>query len=586
MRELVIWAKSDTDVPFEAATQTEAGVTFVILESPEAMTSDTGELLSALERHAGTLSDSRRRQLHAAIGALLKGERAIANSPTDAATPRVRHIARTRAQLNQAPPEDDSQTAYISTDSRGVILDANHAAAALFNRTAARLTGKCLTRLVVIPDRDALRMVLKRVVRGGDMRQLEVTIKPFRLDPATIALTVAAVSDKPGHLGELRWLLHNITDRRRGEDLLRKSEAELRMITSQMPSSVWTTDADLRVQRAIGANHGPIGKYSRIDIGLTLYEICGGDAASSQTIAAHKRALRGETATCEIEIHDRAFEVRVEPLRDDTSRINGCIGLAIDVTERRHTQEEIRLLQTELAHASRLNVVGGMAAGIAHELNQPLTAIVAYTQACVRLLKSGKGKLDDLIATLERVADQGLRAGRIIRRMKSVSGARSSPIRSADVNMLVTEVISFVDWEAHRHRVLIRRNLDDELPKIMVDTTAVTQVMLILLKNAIQALEDSEGERQIVVRTYRAEDMKRVEISITDSGPGLPTEYLDHLFEPFFSTKPDGVGMGLPISRSLIEGQGGRLWVVPGSLGGACFRFTLPIDDAAPYHES
>jgi two-component system sensor kinase FixL len=296
--------------------------------------------------------------------------------------------------------------------------------------------------------------------------------------------------------------------------------------------------------------------------------------------------LGGETTTYEIESQDRAFEVRVEPLRDDTSCINGCIGLAVDVTERRHTQEEIRLLQTELAHASRLSVVGGMAAGIAHELNQPLTAIVTYTQACVRLLKSGKGKLNDLIATLERVADQGLRAGRIIRRMKTVSGARNSPIRLVDVNMLVTEVISFVDWEAHRHRVLIRRKLDDELPKIMADSTAVTQVMLILLRNAIQALEDSEGERQIIVRTGRAQDIKRVEVSITDSGPGLPVEYLDHLFEPFFSTKPDGVGMGLPISRSLIEGQGGRLWVVPGSPGGASFRFTLPLDEGAPCHES
>jgi signal transduction histidine kinase len=120
----------------------------------------------------------------------------------------------------------------------------------------------------------------------------------------------------------------------------------------------------------------------------------------------------------------------------------------------------------------------------------------------------------------------------------------------------------------------------------MVDSTAVNQVMLILLRNAIQALEDSEGERQIVVRTRRAQDMKRVEVSVTDSGPGLPVEYLDHLFEPFFSTKPDGVGMGLPISRSLIEGQGGRLWVVPGSPSGASFRFTLPLEDGVPCHES
>jgi two-component system sensor kinase FixL len=248
-----------------------------------------------------------------------------------------------------------------------------------------------------------------------------------------------------------------------------------------------------------------------------------------------------------------------------------------DISERLAAEERAQRHQTQLAHFSRLNTIGEMASGIAHELNQPLAAIVNYTRGSIRRLHA-RGEEDRLLLeALENAAGQADRAGQIIRRMRNFvrkGEHRHDPHPLAE---LVRESIEFADSVVRSRGVLLRLDLDDPEVHVMVDPIQVEQVLLNLLRNAVEAMDDVPAERrELIVRTAPArEGFARV--SVLDNGPGLVPGRADEVFTPFFSTKAEGVGLGLSISRSIIEGHGGRLWCEVHTGGGCCFHFTLPV---------
>jgi C4-dicarboxylate-specific signal transduction histidine kinase len=248
-----------------------------------------------------------------------------------------------------------------------------------------------------------------------------------------------------------------------------------------------------------------------------------------------------------------------------------------DRTEQLIAEEEARENRERLAQVARLNTMTDLAAGIAHEINQPLTAISSYAQSCRFLAGVGRLTEGELVDALDKVSGQVQRAGEVIRRLRSFVRRRRSKAELADINALVGEAVELARTEAHFRNTEIATQLEPSLPPVVVDPVQIQQVILNLIQNALEASADARDE-PMTVRTAR-NGGQFIEVEMIDHGTGVDPEAADRLFEPFFTTKPSGLGLGLSISRSIIASHGGRLWHSPNANRGSVFHFTLP---AAP----
>ena len=254
----------------------------------------------------------------------------------------------------------------------------------------------------------------------------------------------------------------------------------------------------------------------------------------------------------------------------------GTIGSQIgQFIERKQAEDALHHAQTELAHVTRVATLGEMTASIAHEINQPLGAIVNSASACLRWLDAQK--LEEARRSASRVIAEGHRASEIIGRIRAL--AKKAPPRKdwLDVNETIHEVIALAHSEVQRNGVALETQLSEDVPLILADRIQLQQVVLNLMMNAIEAMTGAgEGPRELLVRSG-TDESQGVLVSVQDSGPGLDPKSLDHLFDAFYTTKPQGLGMGLAISRSIVEAHGGRLWATTNEPHGAVFQFTLPI---------
>ncbi len=233
--------------------------------------------------------------------------------------------------------------------------------------------------------------------------------------------------------------------------------------------------------------------------------------------------------------------------------------------------------QAELAHASRLSTLGEMAAGLAHELNQPLSAIVGWATGCLVRIEAGTADVDTLARVVSEISDEALRAGEVLRRIREF--ARSGEMRREriDPNELVMSASRLARGDANELGVSVWFELGREVPAVEVDRVQIEQVILNLFRNAFDAMSRTRrGERRLLVTTATA-DPEVVEVAIGDSGDGIPPAMESRIFDPFFTTKEDGLGLGLAISRRIVEAHGGRLWATPNAGRGTTFHFTLPL---------
>ena len=233
--------------------------------------------------------------------------------------------------------------------------------------------------------------------------------------------------------------------------------------------------------------------------------------------------------------------------------------------------------QIELAHMARLSLAGEMATGLAHELNQPLTAIAAYVHVCLQILHSERLSTDELVELLNKVTSQSVRAGEIIRRLRAFVRKMETQREAADINELIHDALRFAEIEARQQGVRLRVDLVDSLPPVLVDYIQIQQVVLNLVRNGIEALETVDSQRRsVTVRTALA-DNDTIKVSVSDTGPPLSEDVMGKLFEPFFTTKATGMGLGLSISRSIVEAHGGRLWATSNHNEGNTFHFNLAV---------
>jgi len=266
----------------------------------------------------------------------------------------------------------------------------------------------------------------------------------------------------------------------------------------------------------------------------------------------------------------RWFEVQHRMLAwTDGRRVR--LQVARDITERRQHEETSRIQQEKIQLTSRLTTMGEMASSLAHELNQPLTAIANYSMGAVAMVKSGNANMDTLLPALEKAAAQAQRAGKIISRIRDFV-KRSEPRRQAiQIQTVVDNAISLAEIHSRKRQVAISHSVPENLPDVFADPILIEQVLLNLLKNGLESMEHSAVETLFVAVTLHDH---QIEVSVTDRGHGLSDP--ERLFEPFFSTKSEGLGMGLNICRTIIESHHGRLWAVSNPEGGTTFRFTLP----------
>jgi PAS domain S-box-containing protein len=271
------------------------------------------------------------------------------------------------------------------------------------------------------------------------------------------------------------------------------------------------------------------------------------------------------------------------PVLSNTGDLEQFVGSSTDITERKSAEQErekLRQLEADLAHTNRVSTLGEMAASLAHEIKQPIAAAITSANSCIEWLAHEPPNLDRARAAAARIDKYGNRAAEIIDRIRSLYKKAPPQRELVDVNGIIQEMLTLLKGEATRLSIGMCTDLSADLPKIMVDRVQLQQVFMNLMLNGIEAMGDSGGE--LTVKSELRDG--QLQFSVSDTGVGLPMEKMDHIFSAFFTTKPQGSGMGLAISRSIVESHGGRLWATANDGRGAAFHFTLPIEVAEPTH--
>ena len=251
-------------------------------------------------------------------------------------------------------------------------------------------------------------------------------------------------------------------------------------------------------------------------------------------------------------------------------------GFVRDLSERQATEARLQELQSELVHVSRLTAMGEMASTLAHELNQPLSAIANYMKGSSRLLESATDETSERVReAIDKAADQAFRAGEIIRRLRDLVSRGESERQVESIAKLIEEASALALFGAKENGITVRFQIDPLADLVLADRVQIQQVLLNLMRNAVDAMKESTSERRDLVLSTTGLPDHTVEVAIADTGPGIAEEIMSQLFRPFTTTKREGMGVGLSISRTIIDAHGGRIWAEPNPSGGTIFRFTL-----------
>ena len=381
-------------------------------------------------------------------------------------------------------------------------------------------------------------------------------------------------------------LRKEVAERRRAEDALKRSEAFLAegQRLSRVGSFSWRLDTD---EITFSEELYRIFEFD-CDAAVMLEQIVGRVHPEDVPLLSEKIDL----ARRNINDHDYAIRLRMPDgrvkylrtksygIRDRDGRLEH-VGAIQDATEHRLSEEALAKVSSELAHVTRVSSLGVLTASIAHEINQPLSGIVTNASTCLRMLAADPPNVDGARETARRTIRDGNRASDVITRLRALCSKKETTIESLDLNEAIREVIALSLSELQRNRVILRTELADDLPLITGDRVQLQQVVLNLLRNASDAMSAVDDRPRHMVITTEREEGDRVRLTVQDAGVGLDPQAMDRLFEAFYTTKNDGMGMGLSISRSIIERHHGRLWAAPNDGPGATFSFSIPCAPAS-----
>ena len=374
------------------------------------------------------------------------------------------------------------------------------------------------------------------------------------------------------------WLAAEVRERTQVEQALRESEARWRALVENAPAYILLVDS-AGIIRFL--NRARPGMEIESLVGTSIYEQVHPETLSHFREQMHTCMATGQPTEFEATGTDSNgdivwYQTRVAPI-GDAGQAKGWLLLSTDITDRRRAEDEARKRQTELAHVARISTATELATGLAHEINQPLTAIASSAEAILRFLRNGDALSGrETTRVIESIAEQAQRAAAIIRHLRGFV-RRATPSRSAtDLNRLIVDTVQFMRHEARRSDVRIDTDLAADLPSITIDSVQVQQVLVNLIKNACESARDVPiARRRVLIRTL-SPDAGSVEFHVQDQGPGIDAAIAEQIFDTFFTTKSTGLGLGLAISRSLIEDHGGKLTMTSNQDRGVTFHCRLP----------
>lgn len=361
---------------------------------------------------------------------------------------------------------------------------------------------------------------------------------------------------------------------------LRRTGAELQTILDASPIGIVLFRADFTVQRCNAAFERMFG-WSTAELvrrpSVLVDEVDAGWAPVLQALEEAKGPLRVEIRMRRRDGSEFDAGVACAPLIDESGTCEGFVANIGDISDRKRAEASLRKTQDELAHIARVTTLGELAASIAHEINQPLTAIVANASVSVNLLSRSTSEIATVRQLLVEIMADGHRAGDVIKRLRQLATKGASHRALLDVNVVIREVAALVDSEIQKHGATLRVALAPDLPSVNCDRIQLQQVLINLVMNGLEAMDPvSDRPRRLTILSQTNDD-ETVRVAVQDTGVGIDTGDTERLFDAFFTTKPSGMGMGLSISRAIVEGHGGRLWVTPNSTFGATFRVELPV---------
>ena len=497
-----------------------------------------------------------------------------------------RNEERVRSLLRNAPD------AMVITDADGRVLEMNAQAVSLFQYEPAEVMGSLLDPMLSERYRAEFSSIREGFDAESERRSLVVG-RAFSIDqrdgteiPVEIGMSLVTAPDGTVHiLNSFR----DLTARRRVDARVRSRERRLRPVDDGLPAMVCFVDRDERfrfVNEAYAAwygwqRHQMEGRHIREAVGESVYSEV--SSIVSAALAGTPSHVRGEVVDPEGAL--RYVDMSFVPQFDETEAIDGCLAVFFDVTSEVRAEQADRLHRDELARVARVATLGELAASIAHELNQPLSAVVANARAAVRFLDTIPPDLDEVREALSDVAQDAGRAGDVISSMRQLLERGETQQEPVDLRRVVLDVAELVHSEAVMRGVEIQVGDHDEPDLLVVgDPGQLTQVFLNLVMNAIESTSRLPGAPRTVSISFAADDAS-VEILVLDNGPGFVGGDPESMFQPFVSRRPDGLGMGLTISRTITEAHGGTLTAEGGPDGGALLRVRLPLtasDSRAP----
>jgi PAS domain S-box-containing protein len=512
---------------------------------------------------------------------------------------------------NQARLLDLTHDTIFVRDMNDVITYWNHGAEELYGWPREQAVGKHCHQLLRTRFPEPLEAITVQLLRAG---RWEGEVGHTRRDgtEVVVASRWALQRDEPGRPVEIMETNTDITERKRADAELRESERRYRSIFQTAGVAIWEEDYsqvkaaldDLRSQgvsdfgqyladhpdfvrqamamvRIVDVNDATVrmlGARTKDELALDkvfLPETEQAFAAVVLAIAEGRTSIESETVMRTM-AGDRLAVLFTVTFPAEAAGLESVLVSIMDVTERSRAQEALHRAQEELAHVARVTTLGELSASIAHEVNQPLAAILTNGQAGLRWLGHDPPDLDEVRGAVKRIVGDADRASEVIRRIRELSRKTAPQKARLDLNEVIKEVLPLVRREMATHRVALQLELAPALPPVLGDRVQLQQVLINLVINAIQAMAPVTGRARTLVIRSRPHDAGQALVEVQDSGVGIDAENLARLFGTFFTTKPDGMGMGLSICRSIIDAHGGEVWVSCNDGPGITVRFTLP----------
>jgi two-component system sensor kinase FixL len=479
---------------------------------------------------------------------------------------------------------DAAVDAVIVVDHRGQMLAANEAAGRMFGYPGDELIGQNVSVLMPPPDRESHDGYLRRYLETGVPKVIgigrQVTARRRDGSAFPARLSVGRVPDEspPRFVG----LVRDVSNEAQATAALELERDRAHAFLELHDAILLELDAERRV-RAINSRGAQLLGAPAVELrGRDWLDFLDGDAERERGAAMLATALAsGSSREREYDVRDvggdrRRIYWRCIALRTSDGAPAGWLCSGNDITDRDLREQHAHLAQERLTRVARLATMGEMAAGLAHEINQPLTAITSYARACEHYLDGPRPDMDEVRAALREIASEGHRAGEVIRRLRQmVRSGLPEPRISIDVNNLIEELRTALTSDARVHGAELRLALPAALPQISANGAQLQQVVLILARNAFEAVQElPAGERRVEIATSIAEG--GVEIRVSDNGPGIAPQIRERLFDPFASTKGAGTGLGLAISHTIVKSHGGTIGTRSGTTRGATFVVRLP----------